>query len=75
MKPEKEVKWYDLLREFNRQNIRYLIIGRQAVILYGGPVLTADYDLWINSADKKKTFHCFRMNSVSSFLILPRRKN
>ena len=55
MKPEKEVKWYDLLREFNRQNIRYLIIGRQAVILYGGPVLTADYDLWINPTDKKKT--------------------
>jgi hypothetical protein len=55
MKPEKEVKWYDLLREFNRQNIRYLIIGRRAVILYGGPVLTADYDLWINPIDKKKT--------------------
>jgi hypothetical protein len=54
MKPEKEAKWYDLLREFDRQNIRYLIIGHRAVILYGGPVLTADYDLWINPADKKK---------------------
>jgi hypothetical protein len=54
MESEKEVKWYDLLREFNRQNIRYHIIGRQAVILYGGPVLTADYDLWINPTDKEK---------------------
>jgi len=35
--------------------IRYLIIGRRAIILYGGPVLTADYDFWIHPADKKKT--------------------
>ena len=55
MEPEKEVNFIDLLREFNRQNIRYLIIGRRAVILYGGPVLTADNDLWIHPADKKRT--------------------
>jgi hypothetical protein len=55
MEPEKEVNLVDLLREFNRHNIRYLIIGRRAVILYGGPVLTADNDLWIHPADKKKT--------------------
>jgi hypothetical protein len=55
MEPEKEVKLNDLLREFDRQNIRYLIIGRRAIILYGGPVLTADHDFWIHPADKKKT--------------------
>jgi len=55
MEPEKEVNFIKLLREFNRQNIRYLIIGRRAVILYGGPVLTADNDLWIHPADKRKT--------------------
>ena len=55
MEPEKEVNFIDLLRELNRQKIRYLIIGRRAVILYGGPVLTADNDLWIHPADKKKT--------------------
>ena len=54
MKPEKEVKFFKLIRELNRQKIRYLIIGRRAVILYGGPVLTADHDLWIHPADKKK---------------------
>ena len=54
MEPEKEVSLIDLLREFNRQNIRYLIIGRRAVILYGGPVLTADNDLWVHPADKRK---------------------
>jgi len=55
VEPEKEVNFIDLLRELNRQKIRYLIIGRRAVILYGGPVLTADNDLWIHPADKKKT--------------------
>jgi hypothetical protein len=55
MEPEKEVKLIDLLREFNRHAIRYLIIGRRAVILYGAPVLTADHDLWIHPADKKRT--------------------
>ncbi len=55
MEPEKEVKLLNLVRRFNRQEIRYLIIGRRAVILYGGPVLTADSDFWIHPADKKKT--------------------
>ena len=55
MEPEKEIKLLDLIRRFNRQKIRYLIIGRRAVILYGAPVLTADHDLWIHPADKKKT--------------------
>jgi hypothetical protein len=55
MKKEKEIKFFRLLRELHRQKIRYLIIGRRAVILYGGPVLTADYDLWIHPEDKEKT--------------------
>jgi hypothetical protein len=55
MEPEKEVKFSVLIRKFNRENIRYLIIGRRAVVLYGGPVLTGDYDLWIHPEDKKKT--------------------
>jgi len=54
MEPEKEVSFYKLIRELNRWKIRYLIIGRRAVILYGGPVLTADTDLWIHPEDKKK---------------------
>ncbi len=58
MDPEKEVNLFALIREFNRREIRYLIIGRRAVILYGGPVLTADHDLWVHPADKKKTLHC-----------------
>jgi len=54
MKVEKEVKFSKFIRELNRQKIRYLIIGRRAVILYGGPVLTADHDIWLHPEDKKK---------------------
>jgi len=52
MEPEKGVSFFKLIRELNRGKIRYLIIGRRAVILYGGPVLTADTDLWIHPEDK-----------------------
>ncbi len=55
MEKEKEIKIADAIRIINRNNIRALIIGRRAVILYGGPVLTADYDIWIDSKEKKQT--------------------
>lgn len=54
MQPQKEVSFFKLIRELNRVKVRYLIIGRRAVILYGGPVLTADTDLWIHPEDKRR---------------------
>jgi len=54
MEPEKEVNLLDVIRVFNHHEIRHLIIGRRAVILYGGPVLTGDNDIWIHRADREK---------------------
>ena len=54
MKLGKEIKFLELVRVLNHHKIRYLIIGRRAVILYGGPVLTADHDIWLHPEDKKK---------------------
>jgi hypothetical protein len=54
MQPEKEVSFLTLIRELNREKVRYLVIGRRAVILYGGPVLTGDIDLWIHPEDKRR---------------------
>lgn len=54
MQPQKEVSFFKLIRELSRAKVRYLIIGRRAVILYGGPVLTADTDLWIHPEDKRR---------------------
>jgi hypothetical protein len=42
----------DLLRLFNANGVRYLIIGGYAVIQYGEPRFTKDLDVWI-STDKK----------------------
>jgi len=52
MEPEVELDFFDIIKDFNRIGIRYLIIGRRAVVLYGAPVLTADYDFWIDSKEK-----------------------
>jgi hypothetical protein len=54
MEKEKEIDFLEVIRELQRQKIRFLIIGRRAVILYGAPVLTADHDLWIHPADKRQ---------------------
>jgi len=53
MEKEKEIDFLEVIRELERKTIRFLIIGRRAVILYGAPVLTADHDLWIHPADKR----------------------
>jgi hypothetical protein len=34
-----------------RSGARALLIGRRAVIAWGVPVITSDYDLWIPSED------------------------
>ncbi len=39
----------DLLRLFNDNTVRYLVIGGYAVIQYGEPRFTKDLDLWIST--------------------------
>lgn len=39
----------DLLRLFNRNSVRYLIIGGYAFIQYAEPRFTKDLDLWIST--------------------------
>lgn len=46
----------EIIRLFNKEKIRYLLIGRQAVMLYGAPLFSYDYDFWIHPEDKKKTY-------------------
>ena len=59
MEPELDLDFFDIIKDFNRLGIKYLIIGRRAVVLYGAPVLTADYDFWIDSADRTKVLSYF----------------
>jgi hypothetical protein len=43
-----------LFRAIAGAGARVLVIGRRAMIALGLPVMTADYDLWIDSADIEK---------------------
>jgi hypothetical protein len=48
--------------------VRALLMGRRALVLLGLPVLTADYDFWING-DDAETFN----DVASSFGLVPSR--
>ena len=39
----------DLLRIFNDNNVRYLVIGGYAVVQYAEPRFTKDLDIWIST--------------------------
>ena len=60
MEPEVELSFFDIVSDFNRMGIRHLIVGRRAVVLYGAPVLTADYDFWIESKERINVLDYFK---------------
>jgi hypothetical protein len=39
----------DLLKIFNDNQVRYLVIGGYAVVQYAEPLYTKDLDLWIST--------------------------
>ena len=39
----------DLLRLFNANNVKYLVVGGFALIQYAEPRFTKDLDLWIST--------------------------
>jgi hypothetical protein len=49
MEQGKEPQFKQIIQQFNSKLIRHVLIGRQAVVLYGAPVTSFDYDLWVSS--------------------------
>ena len=45
-----------IVKKLNELNIRYLLIGRQALIFYDAPVSSLDFDFWIHPDDKDKVY-------------------
>lgn len=46
----------DLINELEERGIRYLLIGGQAVTVYGSPLVSFDFDFWIDPAQRKDFF-------------------
>jgi hypothetical protein len=42
--------WTDLLRIFNAEEVRYLVVGGHAVMFYSEPRFTKDLDLWVEAS-------------------------
>jgi len=42
----------NFIRSIHNKGVKYLLIGRRAVIAYGGPVQTMDYDIYVNNDSK-----------------------
>jgi len=42
----------DFLRKIHEAGTKYLLIGRRAIIAYGGPVQTMDYDIYVDSSEE-----------------------
>jgi hypothetical protein len=47
---ENLVEPLQFIKEIHDKGVKYLLIGRQAVIAYGGPVQSMDYDIFIDGA-------------------------
>lgn len=56
MKSEPEFDLIGFLKEVDRRGIRCLLIGRWAVAQHGAPVVTADYDFWIDPDQRSQLF-------------------
>ncbi len=48
MEPERALDPIDFLRRLHASEIRCLLVGRQAMVLLGAPVLSADYDFYMS---------------------------
>ncbi len=47
----------EFFRALAEAGVRYLLIGRRALVALGAPVLTSDYDLWIDFDDAETLNH------------------
>jgi hypothetical protein len=44
----------EFFRSLHQSGVRYLLIGRRAISALGAPVLTSDYDVWLDFEDVER---------------------
>src|SRR5208283_2305360 len=53
---EDELEPIALIRSFNREHVRYLLIGSMALSMHDAPFGSADWDFWVSSEDRAKVY-------------------
>ena len=66
MEQGQEPQFKQIIRQINSNLVRYVVIGRQAVVLYGAPVTSFDYDLWVSPEDRNKMFDILEENGFEA---------
>jgi hypothetical protein len=66
MEQGKEPQFKQIIQQFNSKLVRHVLIDRQAVVLYGAPVTSFDYDLWVSSDDRDKVFDILEQNEFEA---------
>src|SRR5208283_3171956 len=56
---EDELEPIALIRSFNREHVRYLLIGSMALSMHDAPFGSADWDFWVSSEDRVKVYGIF----------------
>ncbi len=46
----------DFIKELEKRRVRYILIGGQAVTLYGSPLFSFDFDFWVDPSQKETFF-------------------
>jgi hypothetical protein len=69
VKPENLVDPIDFIESLNKEDVKYLLVGRQALVQYGAPLQSFDYDFYIapeldNLKKIIKIAHRFKMEIV-----------
>lgn len=52
----------EIIEKFNSNQVRYILIGRQAVVFYGLSFSSFDYDFWVHPEDRHKIYEILYEN-------------
>jgi hypothetical protein len=72
VEPETILDPLEFLRRLHLREVRYLLVGRQALVLLGAPLLSADYDFYL-SPEKEDLEDVLAISRELGLEVSPRR--
>ncbi len=71
MGPEFPVELPKVCRDLLALGVRFVVVGRQAVRLYGSPAFTSDYDLWVHPESRSTVLQYFEVEYEAEIHLPP----